>query len=52
MVSVTDSALLSDPALAGRARQESAATRLTVTHPKDSSPLYLWIFIDVVTDAT
>jgi len=52
MVAVTDSALLSDPALAGRARQRSAATSIMVTHPKDSTTLYLWISIDIATDAT
>ena len=52
MVPVTDSALLSDPALAGRARQRSAATSVMVTHPKDSTTLYLWISIDIATDAT
>jgi len=52
MVAVTDSALLSDPALAGRARQRSAATELIVTHPKDSSILYIWISTFVAIDAT
>ena len=52
MSSVTDSALLSDPALASRARQRSAATRLMVTRHKDSSAHYSRASTIVATDAT
>ena len=52
MSSVTYSALLSDPALASRARQRSAATRLMVTRHKDSGAHYSRASTFVATDAT
>jgi len=51
-VSVTDSALLSDPALAGRETQRNAATSIMVTHRKDSRTQYLRASTSVATDAT
>ena len=52
MLSVTDSALLSDPALAGRATQRNAATSIMVTRRNDSSAQYLRASTFVATDAT